>query len=660
MKQWFQPSHHVLVLFLAATLVLASTLGWLGWRLLEQDRALEEQRLRERLENAADLITATLRSSLSEIEQQLAVFATVPETQIEASVAPYASRFAGNALVVVFRSGEIDAYPPDHLLYYPFTPEWVEPSAGVFATGEVFEFQQKNYKSAIATFTRLARADDSAVRAGALMRLGRTLRKAGQRTAALDAYEQLAQLGDALVGGLPAELVARYARCAVLADLEQQAALEQEARAFFTALHAGRWRITHGVYQFYAQAVQPWLSADPEPNDQPKAQARAAGVESLWQGWQRIRQGDGEGTGHRTIWASDHPVFLVWRSTPEQLVGFVAGPDFFEQQWLSDLAPMLQRQGVELALADATGRSILAPFEEPASQQAVRTPADTQLPWTLRVVSADPRADLAQRRNRRRLLLAGLALVALVVGASLYFMARALTREFKVARLQSDFVSAVSHEFRTPLTSLRQLTEMLAGGRVSSEERRQKYYQVLLQESQRLHRLVESLLDFGRMEAGAQEYRPEPLDASTAVRDVVDAFQKEVEERGYCIELNGRESEAVIQADREAFHRALWNLLDNAVKYSPASKTVWVDVDRRADKLAIRVRDRGLGIPSDEQKEIFTKFVRGAGATASSTKGTGIGLAMVRHIVEDHGGTITVESEPGAGSTFTLLWPLAD
>jgi signal transduction histidine kinase len=308
-------------------------------------------------------------------------------------------------------------------------------------------------------------------------------------------------------------------------------------------------------------------------------------------------------------------------------------------------------------LTDAEGRLVLGQLPDPGAPQAIVTAAETKLPWTLHVVSADHQADLAELAGRRQLLFAGLAMMAVLVLAGVYFIARAVTRELEVARLQSDFVSAVSHEFRSPLTSMRQLTEMLAGGRVPSEERRQRYYQVLSHETVRLHRLVEALLNFGRMEAGVKEYRFERLDGSSLVHATVSEFQEEVAESGYRIELALPEGGVTLRGDEEALRRALWNLLDNAVKYSPECRTVWVEVSLEGDELLIAVRDRGLGMSASEQKDIFSKFVRGAAARSANVKGTGIGLAMVRRIIEDHGGQTRVASEPGEGSTFTIVLP---
>jgi signal transduction histidine kinase len=338
-------------------------------------------------------------------------------------------------------------------------------------------------------------------------------------------------------------------------------------------------------------------------------------------------------------------------------VAQAAGPHYLESQWRVALQPLVDRQRVRLTLTDADGHPVLGQLVGNASPQVVRIAADTQLPWTLHVSSADPGADLAQLADRRRLQLAGLALMAMLLLVGGYFITRAVTRELEVARLQSDFVSAVSHEFRTPLASLRQLSELLADGRVSSDDRRRQYYEALRRESERLHRLVEGLLDFGRMEAGAREYRFETIDPVALVQNVGREFAQEVAERGYVLEFDLDGSLPAIRADREALSRTLWNLLDNAVKYSPACKTVWIEATQLDNRLAIRVRDQGLGISADEQPHIFKKFVLAASADVAGVKGTGLGLAMVQHIVAAHGGEIRVESQPDVGSTFTIVLP---
>jgi signal transduction histidine kinase len=338
----------------------------------------------------------------------------------------------------------------------------------------------------------------------------------------------------------------------------------------------------------------------------------------------------------------------------------VAGPRFLENAWLSSIAPVAEKPRLTFSLSDVEGRLVAGRPPAGARDQAVRMPAETGLPWTLHVADRSPSPTRGELLDRWRLLLLGFAVMGAVVLAGGYFTLRAMSRELATARLKSDFVGAVSHEFRTPLTALCQLAETFAQGRVADEAQRRQYYDLLLRETRRLRRLVEGLLDFGRMEGGVREYRSEPLDAAQLVRDTVADFQEEVARQGYRVELVCDEADLRVRGDEEALRRALWNLLDNAVKYSPGRSSVWVDVSRNGSELYVRVRDRGLGIPDDERAHVFHKFVRGASAREAEVKGTGIGLSMVDHIVRGHRGRVTVESRPGEGSTFTFVLPLEE
>jgi len=660
LSRWFRPPRYLLTLFLAIMLVLAATLGWLGWRLLEQDRALENQRTQERLDNAADLIGASLLRKFSESEDQLTGLSALSDPELGARASALSGQPAGTALIIVVRPQAVDAYPQTSLVYYPFLPSAKEPPASVFEAGEALEFQQKDPAKAMAAFRELSRSKDPAIRAGALVRLARNLRKAQQPRAALDVYDQLEKMGATPLGGLPAELLARHTRCVLLDQLKRMTEVKREARALGAALHSGRWQLARGAYRFYVQEVSRWYTPDAELQAREQdALATAAAVEILWEEWQRIRRGEGLSAGRRSLRIFDRPVLLVWRTTSDRMVALVAGSRYLQHQWLSALQPLMDRQGVRLALTDAEGHPVLGQFSATPPRQAVRSSAETQLPWTLHVASGDPQAELTQQANRHRLLLLVFTLVATFVLVGIYFIARAVTRELEVARLQSDFVSAVSHEFRTPLASLRQLSELLTDGRVPSEKRRQEYYEGLRRESERLYRLVESLLDFGRMEAGAREYRFELLETESFFRGVVEEFAQEVRQRGYQVAIAQQGRLPRVQADREALARALWNLLDNAVKYSPQNKTVWAEAACENGQVAIRVSDKGLGIAPHQQKQIFKKFVRAVSADADGAKGTGLGLTMVRHIVAAHGGQVHVTSEPGVGSTFTILLPSA-
>ena len=631
-------------LFLVATLVPVIALVWLGWRLLEQDRALENQRILERLEDAADLIAAAIDRRLAGMQDRLAE----PATSFPSFDLP------GDTLILRLGPRSLEAYPPGRLLFSPQVAPVPQAADDVFENGELSEFRNRDYAAAAAIFRSLARWGDPLVRAGALVRLARNLRKAGRTEEALSVYDELAALGSIPLGDDPSELVGRHARCALLYQLGKQEDLLDPSLQLYSDLQAGRWCLTRASYRYYTGEVEKWLGKRADrPSDIEESIALAGAVDSLWKSHSEFLRDTAPPRGRRSIWVDNRSFLLVWNRSTEGIAALFAGPRYLTSEWKN----IWEGRRVGLSFIDGEGHSLMAQPPANGKPQVVRPATDTGLPWTLRVSGAGS-TDAAQSAARRRILIAVLALMALAVLACGYFTARAAVREMDVARLQSDFVSAVSHEFRTPLTSMRHLTELLERGIVSSEDRKQEFYGVLARETRRLHRLVESLLNFGRMEASKFQYQFEELDAVTLVREITAEFQSEGNGRSFSIELALPEDQALmIHGDREALALALWNLLDNAVKYSSAGCTVQVELACEGNCAAIRVRDRGTGIPEAEQKEIFKKFVRGSASTASSAKGAGIGLAMVQHIVDAHKGTVRVESRPGEGSTFTILLP---
>jgi signal transduction histidine kinase len=280
------------------------------------------------------------------------------------------------------------------------------------------------------------------------------------------------------------------------------------------------------------------------------------------------------------------------------------------------------------------------------------------LPWNIVLAPVDQRAVVAQMATRRQLLLTGLAALLALVGGSSYLLWRGVTRELEVARQKSDFVAAVSHEFRTPLTALAHLAELLEEDDDLPPARRRELYAALGRNTSRLRRLVESLLDFARLEAGRRPYTLRPLAPAALTRAVVDEFQREAA-REVILDVDDRALRVAVMADDAALTNALWNLLDNAVKYSPSKATIRVSVAPHESGVAIAVEDRGVGIARDERDEIFERFARGRRARELGITGTGLGLALVRHIVSAHGGRVELESEEGAGSTFRIVLPEA-
>jgi signal transduction histidine kinase len=250
-----------------------------------------------------------------------------------------------------------------------------------------------------------------------------------------------------------------------------------------------------------------------------------------------------------------------------------------------------------------------------------------------------------------------MAVLVLLIMTGAWLIDRTVARELEFADLQADFVSAVSHEFRTPLTTLCQLSELLRRGRVASDEDRQQYYELLHGESHRLRRLVETLLNFGRLEAGRMEFQFADVDMRSLVERTVEEFASSPQARGHRVLLSVSPDAMTARADGDVLKTVLWNLLENAAKYSPGCDSIWVTTARSSDAITVTVRDQGAGIPAREQRQVFETFVRGRAARASGVGGTGVGLAIARRIVEAHGGDIVLESRVGVGSTFTVTLP---
>jgi signal transduction histidine kinase len=252
-----------------------------------------------------------------------------------------------------------------------------------------------------------------------------------------------------------------------------------------------------------------------------------------------------------------------------------------------------------------------------------------------------------------------IAFIDLILGAGLFLVYSNVRREAHLARLKSDFVANVSHELKTPLALIRLFAETLELGRVQTSEKAQQYYRVINKESQRLTQLINNILDFSRIEAGRKEYRFERTDLSRVVHDVLEAYRFPIEQQGFTLEVEIAEDLPEVDVDKEALAQALLNLVNNALKYGGSGRFIKIEVKRAGETIRLSVVDHGIGVAKGEQKKIFEKFYRAEDSLVHETKGSGLGLALVRHIMEAHGGDVEVESAPGEGSVFTLVLPLA-
>jgi signal transduction histidine kinase len=295
-------------------------------------------------------------------------------------------------------------------------------------------------------------------------------------------------------------------------------------------------------------------------------------------------------------------------------------------------------------------------------ERALETPSLRGLRLALRY------KDVSIEQDVRRWEMGTLTLIGfidLMLGAGLYLVYSNVRREAHLSRLKSDFVANVSHELKTPLALIRLFAETLELGRVPTEDKARQYYRVINKESQRLTQLINNILDFSRIEAGRKEYRFAPTNLGRIVSDVLEAYRFQIEQQGFELNVEVEPDLPEVEADSEALGQALLNLVNNAIKYSRETKSITLTVRLSpatppggdGDRVVISVADRGIGVPKAEHRKIFEKFYRGEASLVHETKGSGLGLSLVEHIMEAHGGSVEVESTPGKGSTFTLALP---
>jgi two-component system phosphate regulon sensor histidine kinase PhoR len=251
-----------------------------------------------------------------------------------------------------------------------------------------------------------------------------------------------------------------------------------------------------------------------------------------------------------------------------------------------------------------------------------------------------------------------ISLLALILVLGVWIVYRNVKREVELAQIKSDFVSNVSHELRTPLALISMFSETLEMNRVKSDEKRQEYYSIISQEANRLGRIVNTILNFSKMEAGKRKFQFEEKDLNTIVEQMFSNYKFHLKNKNFQFKFSPEENLPKIKIDEEAVSEAIINLIDNAVKYSDDKKEINIKTGTDYSFAYVEVFDKGIGISSEDQKKIFDKFFRVSSGLVHNAKGTGLGLTLVKHIMEAHNGKIRLNSKLGEGSTFILLFPI--
>jgi len=265
--------------------------------------------------------------------------------------------------------------------------------------------------------------------------------------------------------------------------------------------------------------------------------------------------------------------------------------------------------------------------------------------------------DLVQKRTRFNIWI--ILIIDLVLIIAAFFIYRSLRQEMKLAQLKSEFISNVSHEIRTPLAVINMYSETLSMNRIKDESKKKEYYSIINTEANRLSGMVNKILNFSKIDSGKRTYKFIETDINEIVTQIIETYEHHFKRNGFTYNFSPKENLPKVMADAEAITDAIINLIDNAIKYSKDNKQVDIKTGSNNRNVFVEVKDYGLGIDEKYQKMVFDKFYRITdGDLAHKAKGSGIGLSIVKHIMEAHKGSVKLISKAGMGSTFVLNFPI--
>jgi signal transduction histidine kinase/tetratricopeptide (TPR) repeat protein len=699
------------ILFAAFLLILSAVLVFFAVREAEREKLLKEREIEAERQRLIETIDARAKALVGEAEGR--VFEAIEKVQAEAGVAePFPSaillKIPFSDIALVSEVFVVD--DKEQIIFFVDRPLYLLPGEKRrpreigrtlennerWKQAEAAEFRLNDHSRAAALYGALATGTaDPALDALFLNRQARCYAKSGQHEKALVSYTRQLEIGlpDLASEGIPLEVTALFQIGNILLQSGQRA----EAAEAFLDLDQGlvetRWPLTRDQFFSFKKLAEGRIQTAVGELEAPLRAEWDGRLEDIKkrEAKQLAWTGILEKVGQRIIPRmrleahdpnADSRSFLRIAEPADSgslLVSFfsldknaVFGLIIDPQALADGLFPPSSGQpgpegGWSIAVVDESGkpvasRGLVSPgtSEKSTEPQLVFRGAftDSFPPWKINIYRSGAGAAEKEFRMRRAVYVLSLAAVIAALFFGGYLAIRSTARELKLAKLKSDFTATVSHEFRTPLTSIRYMAELLQRGRVRDEGRKQEYYETITGESERLSRLVENLLDFSKIEAGMKEYRFEETDIAALVADVAGRFRQQAALKNFSLETEIKDGIPVIPADKDSLARAVLNLLDNAVKYSGGNPRVILRIWSGDEVISIQVEDHGIGISKSEQKKIFEKFYRSESALESDVKGSGIGLPLVEHVVRAHGGKVLLESEPDKGTRVTIRLPV--
>ena len=693
----------IILLFLFGIVLPSLLLGYLAFRGVQNDRALLEKNRVDEHRGIAEKVSQSLDDRFRAAEQAFQEFLLKRDRDNRSEmIVQFDNLKTENPLI-----GEVFTILGSRQIRFFETPLLFHSSGSISSPGissldpsvvrmlqqgQQLEFQKKDYRKALAIYRQaLRRVSDPHTRGDVLGKIARIQKKAKLLHEATNTYQTIAEDYSEvqITKGIPLGLAARLEMGALLVEIEDFAKAWDVFIQLYRALLNGEWMLEEEPFNFFSERIRDSIAGllskgipseqlqshesqfqemvDEENIKRVETERLLLFQENAFTEWEHealpFGKDSTEGEQRLTveIGTNEYLVCLLQNHSAEnEIWGLLIDSFYLKNSFLPNVLQMsISFEDTDWIIRGRKREMILASANPPTGSLTVKSDFIGNFPdWTMEFYQADPRLLDAFLTSRRGIYFYMFILIAGILVFGLILTIRSLTREMELSRMKSDFVSTVSHEFKSPLTSIRQIAEMLHSGRVPSEERRQKYYDVLLEQSERLSLLTENVLSFAKMDEGKKEFVFEHVDIDTLLLNIVSTIQDRMKHDGFAIEPKIEKSLPSIMADASAITQAVNNLIDNAVKYSGDSKKVFVRAYNNEQFVIIEVKDFGVGIKKEEKGKVFDRFYRGGDELTRTVKGSGLGLTLVKQIVEAHKGSVQVESEPGKGSVFAIKLPL--
>jgi signal transduction histidine kinase len=559
-----------------------------------------------------------------------------------------------------------------------------------YQRAESFEFSQKKYLRAIELYdqcTKLTPAKQ--LQAIALEGKGRCLLQMKKYDRAEQTYKELA--GDYSHylnrAGHPLGIISALQLYEICRYLNQKEVGLKELLILYEKIRDGIWLLTTPVFNFFIVEIESILDANIVQGEFTELKKSYAIINDRISPLKRsldladfIRNEGISGIKKRTSGKNNQNInperFLIVKDTTLYFLSYTFMPgvkpnqsyygghywdiNYLKNEIIRKLFRDLEHDsGLRLQLVDDIGRNILT------SEKIIETDVildlsyrPTPLPWKLFVSHSDMKN--IENTAQREILIYGVLLIVIVglIIFGAFLIIRDIYRESETTRIKTEFVHNISHELKTPLTLIRLYGETLKLKKKLSKAEKEESYEIITKESERLSHLIDNVLDFSRIEMGRKEFIFKKGNLANVIRNTLESFRYHLDKKGFLVKTEISSKISDIEFDEEAISSVLINLLSNSMKFSQSIKEIAVKLSCDESTIALEVSDKGIGMTQKEITKIFDRFYRADNKIVSKTRGSGLGLTLVKHIIDAHHGRITVKSEPGKGSVFTVFLPM--